>query len=512
MPSSSSTRILIGLLLTVFMLCLGCSTEKSPTFEAVLNGEIVLLADERDAISALLEQAGLEPERLEVVVKESATSFDWIRIENGHVTEGRLRGITVVKPFAILGSLKKLQVAGSFSNLNGLGAHPKLRDLEISSAELRDLEGLNHCGALTRLKVEYAQLPELTSLPPLESLEKLALSNVKLRDVAALAGRTSLMELDLSRNVLSDLSGLQNLPRLSQLDLSFNNFENLESLPPLPSLRDLSLGDNPLKSFTGLGANSQLESLDLTRTRISHLEDLGPLQELRRLWLRETSVTQLKPLLDLPNLRWVDVQDAEIEWVPPAFEERKINVVMNEEMRKSLEAKQWRKSLEEAEEAQPGTFVSKLPGGSGGIRGYGGQYSWTTGTFNSPRLEGSSHLDTLRGFTHLALVAVDPANPTNGGKGNIDISATLKVEEGVVRLYLRYESNPCALASTLAGQRSFKKEPDCEPMEGYRYAEASPGSPASVHGRAFVFGSDLVLWLEAVGGTARGVSFTLEPR
>ncbi len=499
------------ILLILCALWLGCWGEKKPTFETVLADDIHLARTEQQAVSLLLREAELPPAQLEVVEEDSPTSLDWIRIVDGYITEASLRGITSVAPLAQLSSLEKLDLAGTFSHLNDFGRHESLEDLSLSAPQLQSLEGLRGCcPTLNSLEVQFAPLPQAKGLPQFASLQKLTLTRMGLVSAPALEGQSSLTNLDLSNNHLSDLSFLPALPRLVQLDIAHNQLERLDSLPPFPTLVELYGSNNPIQTLSGLPPLDHLEVLDLSHTKIPHLDDLRPLTQLKRLRLGETPVADLEPLLDLPNLQWVEVENTKTTQIPSAFEERRIQVSMSEAMRRQIEYGEMKTALVKAESEQPGTFVLELPGGGGRARGHRGRCTWATGAFKTPQLQCDKHIDSLSGLIDVKLVSIDPANPTLGG-GSVHVTAEVSVQQGIIRLYLRQESDPCGLAAALAGGGSPSADPSCQPKVGYRYAEARPGSPASVRGQAFPFGSDLVLWLEAVEGKAQGIDFKVEP-
>ena len=126
----------------------------------------------------------------------------------------------------------------------------------------------------------------------------------------------------------------------------------------------------------------------------------------------------------------------------------------------------------------------------------------------------------ILGFLYLPLVEVDPVFPTAGGPNPISIRATLTVEEGTARIYVRDRIDFRGTAEGLAGYTdpskplvSFGDGRDPEDFrDGYRFAQARPGEPATVTGEAGILVDRVVVWLEGVDGEAAGISLEIEPR
>jgi len=183
-----------------------------------------------------------------------------------------------------------------------------------------------------------------------------------------------------------------------------------------------------------------------------------------------------------------------------------------------VEANRWEEVLRDGWDEEG--FVERLPGGSGRIERQKNSCTWHAGTFKTPRLRCTITARSLRAFLFLPLVKVDPLNPTSGGPNKIPICATLSVTEGTARVYVQDRIDFRGLAETLAGYKDTSKpliswgdsrNPE-DFRDGYRFAEARPGEPATVSGEAKIFVDQVILWLEGVDGEARGITLEIEPR
>jgi hypothetical protein len=543
------------LLLTLLAAITGCGRE--PSFRDVQKGRVALEEAERVAIEKLLDQAEISPRKLAL----QGTGHGVLTIEDRHVTELHFNWrLQDPAPLASLTALRKLQLGGPrFASLRHFGSHPALTELDLGGffGQVDSIEGLEGCAQLRRISVrgplrtlaplascpgleaiylDGAAIPSLDTLPPLAKLALLSIGSAQLMtSLAGLESAPGLEELILIQaRELREPAGLPPLAALRRLEIREGGLTSLQGLPTLPALEALVIEKTPLTSLTlpslpalellDLPANAieelalpllpTLASLDLSGNPLRDLEGLGQQPKLAAITLADCPVEDLTPLLDLPTLDTLDIRDTEVVQVPRELYERQVYLQMDEAQ---IEANAWEKSLREAWREEG--FVERLPGGSGLLKLHQGSCKWQAGTFQEAKLTCSKTAESLSGFLYIGLTDVDPLMPTLGGPSRVRLRVTLSVTEGVARVYVRDRIDFKRLGEALAGYTdsskpliSFGDQRDPEDYrDGYRFAEAHPGRPATVSGEAGIFFDQVVIWLEAVGGTARGIEYTVEP-
>ena len=155
----------------------------------------------------------------------------------------------------------------------------RLRTLDLSSYEFRDIRPLRSFPKLETLSIRVKRNTNLRSISSLEGLIELDLRDSEIRDLTWLSNLTKLRELDLQNTHVSDLSNIEGLGELRLLDLDSTDVEDL-------------------KPLSGLS----ISSLWLSRTKIVDLSPLSQLEQLKYLDLSYTAVIDLSPISSLANL------------------------------------------------------------------------------------------------------------------------------------------------------------------------------------------------------------------
>ena len=124
-------------------------------------------------------------------------------------------------------------------------------------------------------KLKHDPKKELTEAD-LDKVTRLNIESAQLTDVKGLEKLTKLEHLSLSGNQLIDVEGLENLTQLERLDLTSNLLTDVpKGLEKLPQLRTLSLNNNELTSVKELEKLTQLLELDLRRNEITKAQIAG---------------------------------------------------------------------------------------------------------------------------------------------------------------------------------------------------------------------------------------------
>jgi Leucine-rich repeat (LRR) protein len=201
---------------------------------------------------------------------------------------------------AILGSDSMAQVVDC-------SAVCSLRSLNVTSASVRDLHGLECLGSLTTLGLSSNQISDLSPLAGLVGLSDLTLGQNQVADLAPLAKLTSLAHLDLSSNEIADISPLSTLTGLRALSINDNQLTDVKALAPLAQLQTLELSNNQIRDPSPLAGLTELTSLDLSHNALTSMTPLSGLQKLGDLVLASNSIESLGPLSGLPVLSVLDL-------------------------------------------------------------------------------------------------------------------------------------------------------------------------------------------------------------
>ena len=202
-----------------------------------------------------------------------------------------------------------------------LVAGGKIRKLDISQSNVKDLSPLANLTSLTFLNLALCPVEDLSALKGLP-IDTLILVQSSVKDISPLAGM-DLKVLDLTQTDVADLSPLQGM-KLQELYLEGTGVTNLSPLKGMP-LTQLNLFNTKLESIAGvedlpLGTlwipetavkdleplrGKTLQSLDLAKTTITSLDPLKGMVSLQRLNLEGSAVTDLTPLEGLQLQRLV---------------------------------------------------------------------------------------------------------------------------------------------------------------------------------------------------------------
>ena len=532
-------------LLCLLLALVGCS--RTPSFRDVQKGTVPLAAAERQAVEALLGQAGLSPGDLHLA-REGAWAEQEVAIADGHVVGLRLTGaVTDPSPLAALPRLARLSLgraeladlrgvvgpeltvldltSSSVASADGLGSCPALAELSLRGG-VASLAPLRACAALRKLHVTGGRLADLAALPP--DLEELALSSTTVESLAGLAAVPALVRLSGTSNGLT-VFDLPAMPALERLELRHNRLPEVV-VPSMPALRVLALPENHVERLA-LGELPALGELDLSRNAITELQlpELPALATaslagnqladvhaftfqtaLERLDLEGNPVRSLEPLAGLPRLDTLRLRRTRVASVPAALRERNVRI---EAEPGELEANEWQATLQASLEAQAGSWLDRLPGSGGSVRGRSRECAYRGGTFTRADLRCDVAIAELSGLVRLDLVEVDPLQRMSHGE--VPAKATLSVERGVARIYFHEIQDPRGLAEGLSGYRD-RDAPAISlgeregRREGFRFAEARPGHPATLSGTLHWLGSGGGLWIGAEGGPAAGLRLHVE--
>jgi len=207
-------------------------------------------------------------------------------------------------------------------SIEGLGGMTKLRELKLYSCQISRISNLEHCVALMALHLEDNHISAIEGLDALRCLEYLNMDSNRVQKLGkGLARLSRLKELYLSRNQLVSLDGLAGLANLETCALDHNRLRQVsaDQVKGLGKLDELRLAGNQLEclSFLAAGVSKthpslpSLVQLDASSNRLgaSSIRNLPPLPQLAELNLSGNLVEEIEPSFtsSFPSLEILDL-------------------------------------------------------------------------------------------------------------------------------------------------------------------------------------------------------------
>jgi len=218
--------------------------------------------------------------------------------------------------------------SNNIRHIEGLGAMPKLRELKLYSCQIQRIQNLDKCVCLGSLHLEDNCIGAIEGLDNLRQLEHLSLDSNRVQRLGrGLAKLSKLRELRLSRNQLSSLDGLAGLSSLELLWVDHNQLQQVtaEQVKGLGKLDELQIGGNQIRSLSFLAAGSNgtqpsmpsLTSLDASDNALTAktLKGLPPLLQLAELNLARNQIEEVPEGLPdaWPTLEILDISSNSLD-------------------------------------------------------------------------------------------------------------------------------------------------------------------------------------------------------
>lgn len=245
-------------------------------------------------------------------------------------------------------SITELFVGYTVESLQGIGYLSQLKDLEIFSNSLKNLQGVEALTKLISLKVGgNGSMESLDALSGLKSLEELHLEAVPLKDLQILEGLENLKYLIVPNCYLTSLRGVENLVKMEGLDLSQNSLQSLKELKNLTQMRYLYANQNRLTSLKGIEKMTKLEKLFIYHNQLTSLKGVEKLKKLQRLFVFDNRLTDIQAVSGLKNLMFFDAASNRLKKLPNMRKLRQLqydscnledNRLSEQEIRKKLPA------------------------------------------------------------------------------------------------------------------------------------------------------------------------------
>ncbi len=434
--------ILIGLLIWSL-----CCRQNLSNFAAVIDGHIALDAAEQEALSRLTEQLGLDPRDLDVSGDLFAPQSAWIL--DGHVIAIKFSGLPL-------------------ESLQGFPQFSKLEKLEIKSAKLISLQGLQPKNAISQISIQDSGLQQVDGLDGCLLLRDLNLRNNRIESLESLASLPKLQSLDVAHNLIQEAVGLTAVMSLESLDISDNHLKTLEHIAYLPKLKHLNVARNQLSTLQGLEQLSSINAVFADQNKLQNASALDQLSQLQQLNLNDNQLMNFPVCVSrFENIWWSS---------NPGYANRLASDF--DEHRKALLEKGWSQQLPEAKTNE-------------------GDWSLGSVTWSGNRPSSESRLALLESPKKIYLARYK-SNPLKTDKRRFGVSGVvvqLSCDTGQVRIYLAQQ------AIVEDGQTRI----------AYPYIEANASQDKAMAGQLFNDGLGVWFIIEPVNGPAAGVRYRITP-
>ena len=186
----------------------------------------------------------------------------------------------------------------------------KLRTLEATDRQIKDLTGLEYATQLETLSLWDNRIRDVSPLAGLTNLTELYLNGNQIRDFTPIAGLTKLRELGIGQNrpKISDITPLKGLTKIVWLNLYDGQIRDISPLAELTQLESLYLERNQIRDVSPLARLTRLKDLRLAENNIRDVSALTGLVNLEKLLLAENPITDTSPLASLTKLVEVDIE------------------------------------------------------------------------------------------------------------------------------------------------------------------------------------------------------------
>lgn len=177
----------------------------------------------------------------------------------------------------------------------------KLTVIDLPSAGIRSLSGLEHAVHLTHLRIPYNQVEDLSPLKEITTLREIDVTNNYVSSIEPLEKNTQMERLIVSNNAITSLGVTRNFPRLHTLYAGGNQITSLDGLSGAASLRALDINFNKIESLEPLVNMTSLKELLASANLIKDISVLTKLENLQNLDLNQNQITNATYINELPR-------------------------------------------------------------------------------------------------------------------------------------------------------------------------------------------------------------------
>lgn len=188
-----------------------------------------------------------------------------------------------------------------------------LTSLDLESAGVTSVEGLQYCTSLTWLEIGWNSISDLSPIAGLTGLNYLDISGNPVTSLAPVTALTQLTTLDASDIQATDFAPVTALTALNYLYLGSDQITTLPAgLSALTSLGSLDIDANPVSNLTPLEGMTGLWALDIDNCQVTDLSPVTTITNLEMLYAYHNPLTGFPNLSGLARLQYLDAQNCSL--------------------------------------------------------------------------------------------------------------------------------------------------------------------------------------------------------
>ncbi len=272
-----------------------------------------------------LVHVSFEDENLESLIRETLemptdqlTYFDLKKIRKLDFTGKEIRDISGLEHASFL---EELVVDGPVANIELIGQLTVLKKLTIRNAELTSISFAKNLKELNYLDLSYNQLKDISIIKDLDNLVYLDIKRNKISDVSPIQSK-KLETLYIEGNYISDYNDLSIIDQIKETDIfivyfsdpnldsavrkQVNKLEGVLTDKDLKSVRTLNAENKEIESLEGIQLLENLIEVNLNGNNIKNISPLESLEFLQIIKLKDNQVEDLTSLIYLSELKIVD--------------------------------------------------------------------------------------------------------------------------------------------------------------------------------------------------------------
>jgi len=193
----------------------------------------------------------------------------------------------------------------------------------LRSLTILNVSGLNFAPLAQLVDLEYLNLSgctvssnSLQAIGSLTELKQLDLSSCAMANIDALSPLTKLTQLNLANNSIDNIGVLSLMLELEEVNLANNPITSIAGLSACKNIRSVDISNCSVGSLTSLSEKEYLETLLAPNNKIDTLEELAACPALRKLDVQANLITDITVLTQLPSLNIFNGSNNQITVVP----------------------------------------------------------------------------------------------------------------------------------------------------------------------------------------------------
>ena len=198
----------------------------------------------------------------------------------------------------------------NIDSLQDLVFFPKLKLLELSSINLKNLIGLENCKLLNTIRITNCNIQDFSIIENLQNLNTFYNYGSSNADelVEKLKKCNNLKSLSVRLTKINDIKQISELKNLEKLFLDYNWTTKIEGIEGLAKLKTLQINQNNIGSIKDIIKNTNIETLTLTNCGVQNIEGIEKLVNLKSLNLSSNNIIDITPLENNERLTYLNLK------------------------------------------------------------------------------------------------------------------------------------------------------------------------------------------------------------